>query len=454
MPLLNLPGDKSVQYKKTKNVTKVMFDDATRLAGKKFTILEADRQDTDGGNMGGPLFPFLKSNDIVITEGGNKYRLMWANLTSKMIEGTMDRTGMTDDGHAFIQIMQEETHRSNKVMFGDILNSFENNKKNMSPLETEVLANVIYFLRERKVNPKTWNPSAEQKSFFTDDIKNYKSSLSRGDTAKANQILVDAKAKYGQTDWWNSDEVKSYMADFNNAFTHKSFNARADISNYFIPKPKVDGTLGAKLPFVPDLKKLLKSNADYHGAKTGDAVGVVQLSKHKLDTFEGKTRVKNEDRVFAIYTGEDPGEIAFMSKAEKRILKKLQANPKFKAHKAYDWIMLGPAKGDRFLLNRPLNIVKMMDKSAYTKNHRSVWKNTLLKMQGDAVRRYGSTTMRTGLDLKNKKDKKEHDFFVKLDKFSKKKPLDKQPESNIIGAILRGKEAGSPALSKFMQDLK
>ena len=454
MPYLDLPGDKSVQYKKTKNVTNIMFDDATRLAGKKFTILEADRQDTDGGNMGGPLFPFLKSNDIVVTEGGNDYRLMWANLTSKMIEGTMDRVGMTDDGHAFIQIMQEEAHRSNKVMFGNILNSFEANKKNMSPLEIEVLANVIYFLRERKVNPKTWNPSAEQKSFFTDDIKNYKSSLSRGDTAKANQILVDAKAKYGQTDWWNSKEVKSYMADFNNAFTHKSFNARADISNYFIPKPKVDGTLGAKLPFVPDLKKLLKSNADYHGAKTGDAVGVVQLSKHKLDTFEGKTRVKNEDRVFAIYTGKDPGEIAFMSKAEKRILKKLQANPKFKAHKAYDWIMLGPAKGDRFLLNRPLNIVKMMDKSAYTKNHRSVWKNTLLKMQGDAVRRYGSTTMRTGLDLKNKKDKKEHDFFVKLDKFSKKKPLDKQPESNIIGAILRGKEAGSPVLSKFMQDLK
>ena len=101
MPYLNLPGDKSVQYKKTKNVTKVMFDDATRLAGKKFTILEADRQDTDGLNMGGPLFPFLKSNDIVITEGGNKYRLMWANLTSGMVKGTMDRVGMTDDGHAF-----------------------------------------------------------------------------------------------------------------------------------------------------------------------------------------------------------------------------------------------------------------------------------------------------------------------------------------------------------------
>jgi hypothetical protein len=244
------------------------------------------------------------------------------------------------------------------------------------------------------------------------------------------------------------------MADFNNAFTHKSFEARADISSYFIPKPKRDGTLGAKLPFVPDLKKLLKSNADYQGAKTGDAIGVVQLSKHKLDTFEGKTRVKNEDRVFAIYTGNDPGEIAFMSSAEKRILKKLQGNPKFKAHKAYDWIMLGPAKGDRFQLNRPLNIVNMMDKSAYTKNHLSVWKGKLLKMQNDAVRRYGSTTMRTGLDLKNKKDKKEHDFFVKLDKFSKKKPLDKQPESNIIGAVLRGKDAGAPALSKFMNDLK
>lgn len=457
MPYLNLPGDKSVQYKKTKNVTNIMFDDATRLAGKKFTILEADRQDTDGGNMGGPLFPFLKSNDIVITEGGNDYRLMWANLTSGMIKGTMDRVGMTDDGHAFIQIMQEEAHRSNKVMFGNILNSFEANKKNMSPLEIEVLANVIYFLRERKVNKKTFNPSADQKKFFGLDMKNYKNNLTRGQTAKANQILVDAKAKYGQTDWWNSDEVKSYMADFNNAFTHQSFEARADISNYFIPDTnKITGIVSAKLPFVPDLKKYLKNNADYQGAKTGDAVGVVQLSKHKLDTFEGKTRVKNEDRVFAIYTGEDPGEIAFMSKAEKRILKKLQANPKFRPHGSYDWIMLGPANGDRFLLNRPMNFSKMMD-SSFTDNHKKLWQRKVVKLKGETIKKYG-TIKQDPKDFSVTPDiKKRTAKFKAIDKFlreANKKPLDTQPESNIIGAILRGKEAGAPALSKFMKDLK
>lgn len=456
MPLLNLPGDKSVQYNKTKNVTNVMFDDATRLAGKKFTILEADRQDTDGGNMGGPLFPFLKSNNIVITEGGNKYRLMWANLTSKMVKGTMDRVGMTDEGHAFIQIMQEEAHRSNKVMFGNILNSFETNKKNMSPLETEVLANVIYFLRERQVNKKTFNPSAEQKKFFG-DMTNYKTNLTKGETAKANQILVDTKAKYGKTDWWNSDEVKSYMADFNNAFTHQSFKARADISNYFIPdRNEKTGILGARIPFVPDLKKHLKGNADYQGAKTGDAIGVVQLSKHKLDTFEGKVRVTNDDRVFAIYTGEDPVEIAYMSKAEKRILKKLQANPKFKAHGSYDWIMLGPDKGDRFLLNKPMKFSKMMD-SSFTDGHKKLWQSKVMKLKGETIKKYG-TAKQDPKDFSVTPDIKERTAkFKGIDKFlreANKKPLDTQPESNIIGAILRGKEAGVPALSKFMKDLK
>ena len=457
MPYLNLPGDKSVQYKKTKNVTKVMFDDATRLAGKKFTILEADRQDTDGGNMGGPLFPFLKSNDIVITEGGNKYRLMWANLTSGMVKGTMDRVGMTDDGHAFIQVMQEEAHRSNKVMFGNILNSFETNKKNMSPLETEVLANVIYFLRERRVNKKTFKPSADQKKFFGLDMKNYKTNLTKGDTAKANQILVDAKAKYGKSDWWNSDEVKSYMADFNNAFTHQSFEARADIGGYFIPnRNEKTGILSARLPFIPDLKKLLKGSADYQGAKTGDAIGVVQLSKHKLDTFEGKVRVIDDDRVFAIYTGEDPGEIAYMSKAEKRILKKLQANPKFKAHGSYDWIMLGPAKGDRFQLNRPMNFSKMMD-SSFTDGHKKLWQSKVMKLKGETIKKYG-TIKQDPKDFSVTPDiKKRTEKFKGIDKFlreANKKPLDTQPESNIIGAILRGKEAGVPALSKFMNDLK
>ena len=357
----------------------------------------------------------------------------------------------------FIQVMQEEAHRSNKVMFGNILNSFETNKKNMSPLEIEVLANVIYFLRERKVNIKTFKPSADQKKFFGLDMKNYKTNLTKGDTAKANQILVEAKAKYGKSDWWNSDEVKSYMADFNNAFTHQSFKARADISNYFIPeRNEKTGILGARLPFVPDLKKHLKSNADYQGAKTGDAIGVVQLSKHKLDTFEGKVRVIDDDRVFAIYTGEDPGEIAYMSKAEKRILKKLQANPKFKAHKAYDWVMLGPAKGDRFQLNRPMSFSKMMD-SSFTDGHKKLWQSKVMKLKGETIKKYG-TIKQDPKDFSVTPDiKKRTEKFKGIDKFlreANKKPLDTQPESNIIGAILRGKEAGVPALSKFMNDLK
>ena len=435
MPLLNLPGDKSVQYKKNKNIIDVAFKDATGLQDKFVTMVEADRHDTDGVRMGGPLHAFLKSNDVIVTIDGVDFRPQWANLKWSTIKGMIERVKLTDDGHALIQIMEKETHRSNKDMFSRVLGSFQDNRKNMSVLEREVTANILRILRKRFTKSK---PNAQENAFLK-DMTQYKTKLTRGNVDEANKILANIKKDYGKTDWWNDKEVKSFARDFTKAFTDSSFKARAEITSYFLPRDENS----ARMPFVPDIRKLLKSEMDYHGAKAGDVVGVVQLSKHNLN---------NKKRVFGVYFGKDPAEFAKMTDNEKLARKKLLANKKFRAHPSYDWLMLGPGDADFFMFDKPKNAVQMAPD--FAKTHAKLWKQDVARLKGETTEKYG-TTKQDPEDFSVTPDIKQRtERFKGIDKFlkeSSKKPLYDQSESNIQGAMLRGHKRGVPQLTQFLK---
>jgi hypothetical protein len=435
MPLLNLPGDKSVQYKKNKNIIDVVFKDATGLQDKFVTMVEADRHDTDGVRMGGPLHAFLKSNDVIVTIDGVDFRPQWANLKWSTIKGMIERVKLTDDGHALIQIMEKETHRSNKDMFSRVLGSFQDNRKNMSVLEREVTANILRILRKRFTKSK---PNAQENAFLK-DMTQYKTKLTRGNVDEANKILADIKKNYGKTKWWNDKEVKSFAKDFTKAFTDSSFKARAEITSYFLPRDENS----ARMPFIPDIRKLLKSEMDYHGAKAGDVVGVVQLSKHNLN---------NKKRVFGVYFGDDPKEFARMTDNEKLARKKLLANKKFRAHPSYDWLMLGPGDADFFMFDKPKNAVQMAPD--FAKNHAKLWKQDVAKLKSETIKKYG-TTKQDPEDFSVTPDIKQRtERFKGIDKFlkeSSKKPLYDQSESNIQGAMLRGHKRGVPQLTQFLK---
>jgi len=435
MPLLNLPGDKSVQYKKNKNIIDVVFKDATGLQDKFVTMVEADRHDTDGVRMGGPLHAFLKSNDVIVTIDGVDFRPQWANLKWSTIKGMIERVKLTDDGHALIQIMEKETHRSNKDMFSRVLGSFQDNRKNMSVLEREVTANILRILRKRFTKSK---PNAQENAFLK-DMTQYKTKLTRGNVDEANKILANIKKDYGKTDWWNDKEVKSFARDFTKAFTEASFKARAEITSYFLPRDENS----ARMPFIPDIRKLLKSEMDYHGAKAGDVVGVVQLSKHNLN---------NKKRVFGVYFGDDPKEFARMTDNEKLARKKLLANKKFRAHPSYDWLMLGPGDADFFMFDKPKNAVQMAPD--FAKTHAKLWKQDVAKLKGETIKKYG-TTKQDPEDFSVTPDIKQRtERFKGINKFlkeSSKKPLYDQSESNIQGAMLRGHKRGVPQLTQFLK---
>jgi len=426
MPLVNLPGSKSVQYKQNNNLIPVVFDNISRIAGKHVTFVEADRHDTDLGRMGGPLHAFLKSNDVIVNVDGQNFRPQWANLTWKTMRGMIERVKMTDDGHALISIMKEDAHRSNKDMFSRVAESIESNRNKMSQAELEVVANIMSYAIKNG-NTKIENPTKSQKN-FAKAVGSYKSQLTRGKTENA-QVLFDKLYKtYSKTDWWKDQLATDLMTDFRNGIDlGATFKARADISKIFMK----NDAKSTNMPFIPDISALIHSEMDYHGAKLNDVVGVVQLSKHKLDS---------PDRVFAVYTGKDPTEASFMTNNEREALKQLQADPNFRVHPSYDWLMLGPGNADFFMLNKPVDPVGIMTKE-FVNNHEMKWRDKVTKMESKLIERFGRTSAKRG-DSKRVKSS-----FEKFEKERDKTPLPQQSKSNILGAFLRY-EGGVPKVKK------
>jgi len=313
-------------------------------------------------------------------------------------------------------VMHEKAHRSNKDMFSRTAGAIENNRGNMNQQEIEVVGNIMAVAILRG-NTKLDNPSKSQLNFVS-AFGSYKTQVTKGNISNATDLWKKMYKTYSKTDWWNSQLSSDLISDFRKAIPlGATFKARADISSTFM-RSKPESSL---LPFLPDIDALLESEMDYPGAKIKDVIGAVQLSKHKLDSPE---------RIFAVYLGNDPEEISFMTDNEKQVLKKFKADPNFRVHPSYDWLMLGPGNADFFMLDKPVDPVDIMtDDFIYT--HEQNWKNKVAQMQANLMKRFGRDKVKRGDSDRAKSS------FKKYEKEKAKTPLPQQSKSNILGAFLR-----------------
>jgi ribosomal protein S18 acetylase RimI-like enzyme len=327
------------------------------ISGEYVHILQADRHDTTGDNMGGPMHPYLISNQVTaVGPDGIEYKPVWANMTAGLVTRAKNRVMETQNGYALVYAMDENAHKSNRKLVGDYMKEVDDlikaNGLTAEQIEaTHVLlelgkwqddrteAQLKYRKAVEKAEANKTKPPKPLKDTPTDkaimrlnaDLSPLKSHMTSGNPdriSKAQTEIVKILKKHSQQDWYKDLAKKTAGLTFANEMKSFSFTARA------LAMDKIAG-----VPFLPSLHKLLRATEDFKNAQNSDVVGVVQLSK-------------NRD-VFAIYLGNDPKQEAKMSKSERAIRDQFLKDPNFRIHPSYDWMMLGPANGNNFIVASP-----------------------------------------------------------------------------------------------------
>ena len=345
------------------------------IRGEQVAMLEADRHNTRGDNMGGPLHPFLISNQTVARlPDGRGYKAVWANMNSAFVTRAKNIVKTTTTGHALIQIMKEHAHRSNRKFVMDVTAEIDKRSSSMSKDQVDFLHVVLEL---GAINPKGRMNQAAGK-------------LERTAKAALNkevpmQELADAQKEYDATlnkyqpmveflsrlSPMKSHATRGRMPEFDNEFASILLNYRSqpwfesmaskyrntkfvDEAARFSFKQRgaaMDRITG--IPFAPNVKSMLKSSMDFVNGQNLDIVGVVQLSK--------------DADAFAVYFGKNLKEEAKMSPNESLLRDQLLASGSFKPHPSYDWVMLGPENADSFILDTPADPLKLFPD--YAKSH-------------------------------------------------------------------------------------
>jgi hypothetical protein len=341
------------------------------ISGEYVHILQADRHDTIGDNMGGPMHPYLISNQVTaIGPDGIEYKPVWANMTAGLVTRAKNRVMQTQNGYTIVYAMDQDAHKSNRKLVSDYMKQVDD-LKNAGGLTAEQIGATHVLLElgkwqddrtEAQLKYRKAKELAEQngtkppkplKDTPTDkaimrlnaELSPLKSHMTSGKPeriAKAQSQTIKILEKYSKQDWYKELAKKTANMSFANEMKSFSFTARA------LAMDKIAG-----VPFLPSLNELLRNTEDFKNAENSDIVGVVQLSK-------------NRD-VFAIYLGKDPKQEAKMSKSERAIRDQFLKDPRFKIHPSYDWMMLGPANGNNFIVASPRKLREVFPK--YEKQH-------------------------------------------------------------------------------------
>lgn len=373
---------------------KPAFKDASvELAGKNVQIAMADRATASNGDMGGVLFPNLLVNQIAFTGAdGIKYRPVWANMGWKPVSSMKTKAINQGSVNLLTYIMGKDAHASNIRTARTVSNEIENAglKKVHKDLFTtlashgDMLANnashaktikkhsvKVSELWDRYRNPRKY---VDSKTPSSADLAEFKAKTKK-DILKLTKLAKDAKSKIveipnefkallpfirsyrnASTRFANGNgslanknarlsDLETYMksSGFKKLSANYSGRQLIDISNTFDGrKAAVDATTGLEFEgFSTD--KVIESLGEFDGATNNQVLGSVELSA-------------NPD-LFAIYLGNDPKQIKFMSESEKSAAKHYKEHPDFVQHEAYEWVMLGPENGNHFLNSNPQKLV-------------------------------------------------------------------------------------------------
>jgi hypothetical protein len=347
-----------------------------KIDGEDVVFLEADRMDTVGGNQGGPDFPNLLDNQIVITlPDGRSFKGVWANLGLSQVTALSNKVQKTTSGRALVTTMTPDAHRSNKDMVRKIATAFDS--ANLRP-EENTIVRAMFGLQEFAVKVGNVQSKLQANINRLQKIKNGEFDFDSGSTmsekyqAYRNKTPaeIDAEIKANQAKIDKTKKIYANEFDLNERITKAKLNRKvdkfdeivADVGNEPWFKKligqenvisesihRIDSSFNSRkaiakrlqgLPFGPDVKAMLNKNASYQGAKNGDVVGVVQLSKDK--------------DVRAVYFGKKKSQESKMTASERYIRDEL-LKAGYKPHGSYDWVMLGPGNADNFTLSKPID---------------------------------------------------------------------------------------------------
>jgi hypothetical protein len=362
-------------------------DFAIEHAGKRFQIAMADRHTATGGDMGGVLFPWLKSNqETIIGDDGKEYKAVWANnrwLPVLSMRKKAFTQGIFDLG---VYIMGEDAHGSNirtvRTVSNEIANAgisepskklllaaanhgvktenishykAELKKKNsllgeldlaISKTSEDIDPKGIAKLKKEKALVKKQISLAEQKlslyALTTPEVKfgalmkNYKSTMTGFRNGTKSQKVVDARLK----------ELKEFLKtkDFKSIAKEIEGKQMISLASSFVErKAAVNNTYGIEIDGF-NTENVAEELSDFNGATINQIIASVELSRNP--------------ELFALYLGSDPSQAKFMTPQETSAAEKLKANPNFVPHEAYEWVMLGPKDGNNFLNSNPKRLVE------------------------------------------------------------------------------------------------
>jgi hypothetical protein len=344
-------------------------------------LLEADRQRATGGDMGGPLHPFLKSNQVTITgPDGKKYKAVWANMTSGFVSGAKNRLASHGAKYALVHLMDPIAHKSNKRTARTLDKMMRKSK--LSQREKEIISlsmqagiiageksamsSAITALKRqmssakkdpekiRIINEKINKITKEREDItpkgFYDEIFKAVSSIKKAISNVKTGNWAENSIEKANKKLEKYVNIKEYNELLKN---NKSLYISDNIGNTFSDRGSAIGSiLSFKFgKFDPSL--VMRESSDFREGENLDIVTAVELSQ-------------NPD-IFALYFGKDPKEEAAMSKAERKARDEMRANPDFVEHEAYDWVMLGPEKGNNFLVKNPVKPEQIFKK--YRETH-------------------------------------------------------------------------------------
>jgi predicted GNAT family acetyltransferase len=393
------------------------------LKGESVILLEADRQRATGGDMGGPLHPFLLSNQITITgPDGIEYKAVWANMTSTFVSGAKNRLAAHGAKYALVHLMDAMAHKSNKrtartldkLMRESNLDQFQKEIVSLamqggiiagkkaalsagitalgrvlkeSELSKEDIAKINKLIKEKTAQRDALTPVGIEAEIFK-KITAIKTAQSNLNTGRWKQSSLD-NAIENLKEFTKTKEYKALLKK------NKSLYISDNIGSTFNDRGSAIGSiLSLKFgKFEPS--KIMRESSDFREGENLDIVTAVELSQNP--------------EMFALYFGKDPKEEAAMSPAERKARDAMRANPKFVEHEAYDWVMLGPKNGNNFLVKNPVKPEQIF------KNYRKIHPKQSVKEGSDesvagAMRKYAGIKLIVGknavmmpTETKNKK---------------------------------------------------
>jgi hypothetical protein len=380
---LDIGGGRTMSFSyDPKYLEKPEFKDLIKeLKGQPVILLEADRQRATGGDMGGPLHPFLKSNQVTITgPDGKKYKAVWANMTSTFVSGAKNRLASHGAKHALVHLMDPIAHKSNKRTARTLDRMMR--KSNLSQREKEIISlsmqagiiagkksamsSAITALKRQmssaKKDPEKIRIINEKINKITKEREDITPKGFYGEIFKAVSSIKKAISNVKTGNWAENSiekankKLEKYVniKEYNELLkNNKSLYISDNIGNTFSDRGSAIGSiLSFKFgKFDPSL--VMRESSDFREGENLDIVTAVELSQ-------------NPD-IFALYFGKDPKEEAAMSTAERKARDEMRANPDFVEHEAYDWVMLGPEKGNNFLVKNPVKPEQIFKK--YRETH-------------------------------------------------------------------------------------